>query len=47
MRSAVLGWLISQAGMPRPPMPVSPSSLAKSDFCGPVPIPDFTSSAEA
>lgn len=47
MRSAVLGWLISQAGMPRPPMPVSRSSLAKRDFCGPVPIPALTSSAEA
>ena len=48
MRSAVAGWLISQAGCGgAPALPVSAPSLAKSDFCGPVPIPAFTRSAEA
>ena len=46
IRSAVLGWVSSQAGAV-PLWPVKAPSFKNSDFCGPVPIPDLTSRADA
>ena len=46
IRSAVLGWVSSQAGTV-PLLPVRAPSFKNSDFCGPVPIPDLTSRADA
>ena len=41
-------WIANMlAGMPRPPIPVSPSSLRNRDFCGPVPIPALVRRAAA
>jgi len=47
IRSAVRGWLMSQAAGPGPAPPASRSSLAKRLFCGSVPIPAFTRRAAA
>jgi len=47
MRCAAFGLLSTQAGTPDFCAPVSASSFANRLFCGPVPIPAFTSSAEA